>query len=185
MPAHPIAPPAPDAKRSTGWRTLSGLLLIAIAIYLMVEQAAFRNLEARLTAPIVHLVTTGRTNTYKSTIYFGIGTDDLHGINITTLCSTVVLIAPLIALAGVLLMLPDFSGARIAAGLAVALVLSAACNVARYAAATAAWQHWGHDGFDTVHRYLGSLLVIFGFAAAFLLLLRIATRQPQQRGPAE
>lgn len=161
------------------WHAAAGLLLLAAAVFLIVEQAGFRTIEAAVTAHVVQLVTTGHTNSAGSIVYFGLGTGDVEGIVITTLCSTVVLVTPLLALAGILLLMPSFRAVRVTFGLLLALALAAACNLARYAAAAAAMQRWGRPGFDLVHEYLGSLLVIFGFAAAFILLLWIATRRPR------
>ncbi|CAM5540428.1 exosortase S [Leifsonia shinshuensis] len=178
MTDHPIgAVPARDTS-SNPWRAATGLLLLAAAVFLIVEQTAFRTVEATVTASVVQLVTAGHTNSAGSIVYFGLGTGNVEGIVITTLCSTVVLVTPLLALAGILLLMPSFRVLRVTAGLLLALALAAACNLARYAAAAAAMQRWGRPGFDLVHEYLGSLLVIFGFAAAFILLLRIATRRP-------
>jgi exosortase/archaeosortase family protein len=165
--------------RSNPWRAALGLLAIALAVFLIVEQTSFRAVEATLTADVVQLVTSGHAHGAGSIVYFGLGTSHVEGIVITTLCSTVVLVTPLLALAGILLLMPSLRLTRVLLGLATALALAVACNLARYAAASYALQHWGRSGFDLVHEYLGSLLVIFGFALAFILLLRIATRRPR------
>ncbi|HWU59244.1 MAG TPA: exosortase S [Microbacteriaceae bacterium] len=150
-----------------------GLILIAVAAFLMIQQDAFKTVEASVTSWVLQFFTAGGTASAGDVVYYGLGTDSVNGLQITTLCSTVILVTPLLALAGVLLMLPRFRVRFVARGLGLALALVILCNFLRYCSAALAMQLAGREGFDVVHRYLGSVLVILGFAAAFILLLRI------------
>ncbi|GAA4174574.1 exosortase S [Gryllotalpicola koreensis] len=158
------------------------LALLALAGALMLAQEQFRDVEARvaavLMAPIVH----GDAAAAGSIVWFGLGSGHVNGFQITTLCSTVILITPLLAMVGVMLLVRPLALGRVLVGLAIGAGLVAACNLLRYSLAAIALQTWGDDGFELVHRYLGSLLVIAGFIAAFILLLRVATttRRPQR-----
>jgi exosortase/archaeosortase family protein len=150
-----------------------GIALIALAAFLMIEQNAFKAVEASVTAWVLQFFTAGGTASADDVVYYGLGTHSVNGLQITTLCSTVILVTPLLALAGVMLMVPRFRLTYVARGLLTGLVLVILCNFLRYCSAALAMQLAGREGFDVIHRYLGSILVILGFAAAFILLLRI------------
>lgn len=172
--AQTTTPPA--TRGQAGWPTLFGLAALAFAFVILMEQGVFRLAEAQVTAVVVHWFTAGIARGAGDIVYFGIGTTNVEGIVITPLCSSAVLVVPLLALAGVLLLL-RLPALRILTGLLLALLLAVACNLTRYAASAAALQSWGRGGFNLVHEYLGSLFVIFGFAAAILLLLRLTLSQ--------
>lgn len=174
--------PAPATPRLGAWRLAAGVALIAAAIGILVQQVAFRTAEAHLIASAIQQFTLGRTAAAGAIVYFGIGTSDVQGIIITPLCSSVILAAPLCALGGILMMLPAFRALRVITGLACGLALALSCNAARYVASAWALQTWGRGGFNLVHEYLGSLLVIFGFAAAIFLTVRISARH-RRRAP--
>ncbi len=133
---------------------------------------------------VVGQFTDGRSNAAVDVIYFGIGTQDVHGIQITPMCSTVVLLVPLLALGGVLMLLGSVPFRRAAIALLGALAIAVACNVIRYVGSSVALQRWGTAGFDVVHEYVGSLFVIFGFAGAVLLQIVVSVRG-RRRGTAQ
>jgi exosortase/archaeosortase family protein len=174
--ALPWAEPEPVKRHA-----VIGLALIALAIFLMVQQDAFRTVEAHVTAWVVQFFTSGGTASVGSVVYYGLGTHQVNGLLITTLCSTVVLVSPLLALAGIMLVLPRFTIRDVGQGLGVALALVTLCNFMRYALTALAMQAWGQQGFDLLHHWLGSVLVILGFAVAIILLLRIGTRRRPTR----
>lgn len=162
---------------SAGGRRAAGLLLLALAGLLLVVQPQFRAVEAVVTAWVVGAATEGRSNAAVDVVYFGIGTADVHGIQITPMCSTVVLLVPLLAIGGVLMLLGSVPFRRAALALAGALAIAVACNVLRYVGSSVALQRWGTTGFDLVHEYVGSLFVIFGFAGAVLLQVAVSVRR--------
>ncbi|GAA4166505.1 hypothetical protein GCM10022286_31250 [Gryllotalpicola daejeonensis] len=162
---------------------LIALALLALAAVLLGLQQQFREIEARVAAVLMNPMVHGGTAPAGSIVWFGLGTDQVTGFQITTLCSTVILVTPLLAIAGVLLLVRPLALGRVLIGLAVGVGIVTVCNLLRYGFAAFAMQGWGNDGFELVHRYLGSLLVIAGFIAAFILLLRVATtRRAPKRG---
>jgi exosortase/archaeosortase family protein len=179
MTAHTLAP-AVAPRTNRGSNRLAGSLLAIAAVAVFVAQAELRPIEARVTALAIGPFTAGHASSSGSVVFFGAGTDRVYGLDITPLCSTVVLVAPLLAIAGVVMVF-GLRAQRVALGLLAALVLAAASNLARYIGAAVALQRFGLAGFDLVHEYLGSLLVIFGFAAAIVLLLWVATRDRRTR----
>jgi len=174
--------PAGRAGRAGGaTRSLAlglALLLIAGAVALLAFQVRFRAAEAVVAARLMDPFVAGTTAPAGPIVWFGLGTDGVTGFMITPLCSTVILVTPLMALAGVMLLVRPLSTGRTLVGLAIGAAIVAACNLFRYCFAAFALQRWGEPGFEAVHRYAGSLLVIAGFITAFILLLRLATATP-------
>ncbi|MDQ1131381.1 exosortase S [Microbacterium sp. SORGH_AS_0888] len=157
------------------------LSLLATAGLLALAQERVRDGEAQLARLLIGLITPGRASAAGPIVYFGIGTGEVTGLSITTMCSTTVLILPLLLIAAVVAGLARTAQPRIIAGLAGALALAVTCNVIRFAGAAWAYAAFGMDGFDLVHRYIGSLFVIAGFIAAIVLFLRVSLREPRSR----
>ncbi|MDN5725486.1 MAG: exosortase S [Propionibacteriales bacterium] len=175
-------------RRTVGLRghPVLGLLLIVLAVVVIVQERAFRTVEATLMAPLLSAVLTGGAVPVDTAVMIGIGQSDVYRLAITSMCSTAVLFVPLLALAGLILLGPRFRLRRVFAGLGVGLMISLVANFGRYALAAWALETFGLEGFDVVHRWAGSLLVIFAFAFAFFVMLKIATgggRQPAAKGP--
>lgn len=161
---------------------LIALALLAGAATLLLAQQRFRDAEAVVAAYVMRAFVSGGAAAHGPIVWFGIGTRQVNGFQITVLCSTVILVTPLLALAGVMLLVRPLSLRRTIAGLAIGTTIVAGCNLLRYCLAALALQLWGEAGFEAVHRYLGSLLVIAGFITAFILLVRLSTmaRRPQR-----
>ena len=177
------AVPLPRAGRAH--RTLLVALLLAIAALLVIAEADTRRAEAQLARAVVAALTPGRAVASGSIVYFGIGTPEVAGLSITALCSTTVLVVPLVLLAAAVLGVTRARSARVVLGLAVGVAVAVASNMIRFGSAAWAYSGYGREGFDLVHRYLGSLFVIAGFIAAILLVLRIALRESPRRGVAD
>lgn len=174
--------PAARRVRHRGGHVLLAVLAAAAAVATLAAANAIHPLEARGVAAALAPLADGGTAASGSVAYFGLGTPTVHGIQITPMCSSVVLVVPLLLLAAVLALVTRGNRTpRVAIGLAAAVVLVVACNTLRYLGSALALQGWGEQGFDVVHEYAGSLFVIAGFAAAFLLQLRLALHQPVRR----
>lgn len=165
------------APRLRAGSALIALALVAGAIALLVEQGGVRVLEARLMGVVVAPFLHGTTSAAGPTLYFGLGTNDVAGLTITALCSTIVLIVPVMLLGAALLCVPRIRVRRIVLAAGMALLLVVTANFARYALAAYAYQQSGREGFDLVHRYVGSLLVIAAFVASIVLILVIVLRE--------
>lgn len=156
-------------------KVVVGLALLAVTVFLVVSYDAFITIEAMLIGIVLDWFTFGRVNSAHHVMYVGIGTADVHGFLITTLCSTLVLVTPLLVLASVLLVFPRFRIRFIAKGALLALALAVGANIARFVLVAVALQVGGRGAFDIAHHYVGSILVILCAALAILLLLRVAT----------
>ncbi len=170
----------------TGRLITAGTLALA-AVALVATEATTRAAEAVLAREFIGLVAPGRAVAAGPIVWFGIGTSEVTGLVITTMCSTTVLAVPLLLLAVAITAITRAPTSRIGLGLLVGLGLAVTCNMIRFASAAWAYSAYGREGFDLVHRYIGSLFVIVGFVSAIVLLLRIALRERGARarpGPA-
>ncbi len=168
-----------DARRATSRRSnslLLALVLLAAGTAMLVLQEPLARVEAHLTAAALQLFTIGRTSAAGPIMFIGIGSGEVHGLMITPMCSTVLLVAPMLLLAGALELFPRYRVLFVLKGLAMALPIAIAANLARYALIAFALQVWGRTGFDIMHHWVGSLLVILVTAGAVVLLLVVATR---------
>lgn len=172
-------------SRRSPLRLLAALASAAVAAAIVLTQADLRVGEAVLARWFVQSVTTGTAAAAGTTVYFGIGTDQVTGLSITALCSTVVFVVPIVALASAMFAITRASARRVTVAALLGIALVVLCNVVRFASAAWAFERYGREGFDIVHRYAGSLFVIAGFIAAVVLTLvvglRDRTRTPRNR----
>ncbi len=162
-------------------RTILVALLLTIAALLISAEAETRAGEAMLARAVIAPFTPGRAVASGSIVYFGIGTPEVTGLSITTLCSTTVLVVPLVLLSVAVLGVTRARSSRVGLGLALGVIVAVTSNMIRFGSAAWAYSEYGREGFDLVHRYLGSLFVIAGFIAAILISLRIALRESSRR----
>lgn len=159
-------------------RILLGVSFTLIALGIFSAQASARVVEANLLALCMGPFVNGTTVSSNGLVFFGIGTNDVHGLLITGLCSCVVLVVPLFLGAGVILLFfRSTIISRVLTALALAGVLVVAANYARYISAAVAYQNFGAKGFDIVHNYIGSFVVIICFGFAIVILVRSAFRR--------
>lgn len=150
-------------------------ILLGTALLMALNSTAVIAVEAKLTAFIMGLFTYGESASYEHLIYIGLGTDEVLGFLITPLCTSIVLATPVLVLAGLLLLFPRYRLSWVLRGLLVALPLAVGANLARFVLVGVALQLWGRGGFEVMHHYVGSVLVLLCSAAALVLLLLIAT----------
>ena len=149
--------------------------LLGSALLLAVNSTVVIAVEAKLTAFIMGLFTYGQSTSHDHLIYIGLGTNEVLGFLITPLCTSIVLATPVLVLAGLLLLFPRYRLAWVLRGLLVALPLAIGANLARFVLVGVALKLWGRGGFEVMHHYVGSVLVLLCSAAALVLLLLIAT----------
>ena len=160
---------------SHGPQWIGALVLLGTALALALNAEAVITAEARMTSLVMGAFTFGETSSYQHLIYIGIGTDKVLGFLITPLCTSLVLATPVLVLAGVLLLFPRYRLSWVLRGLAIALPLAVGANIVRFVLVGVALQLWGRGGFEIMHHYVGSVLVLLCSAAALVLLLLIAT----------
>lgn len=161
----------------------AGLLVTAAAALALWSDAAIA-LEAQLVAGVLSAFTSGGTSSVGHLIWTGIGTESVHGFLITPVCTSLVLIGPILVLTGVLVLLGRKRADWTLLGGALALAVAVGANTLRFILIATAWQLWGEVGFDIMHYYAGSVLVILASALAIVLLLVVSSTgrlQPPRR----
>ena len=169
--------PRGEARRqSRSLPIAAGLLFIAFGGFLIVMQESLIPIEAFLTSKVLALFTYGKTIAADAIMWIGLGSGEVHGLMITPLCSTIVLLAPIVLITGGLMLFPRFELRHVLRGVVIAVPLAIVGNLIRYVLVAFALQVWGMPGFDIMHHYVGSVFVLLCTASAIVLLLVISTR---------
>jgi exosortase/archaeosortase family protein len=113
----------------------------------------------------------GSSYSVRDLIFHNIGGGQPFGLVVTGLCSSAVLIAPVLALSGLLFLTGRIAVPRLARAAAFALLIVVVSNGLRFLMIAGAQQAWGEQGFSIMHHFVGSFVVIIGFAAAVIVLV--------------
>lgn len=180
------SPPRPHGPRAATVRThqggiLPGLACWAAAVLAVLQQQSIRSSEAWAMAWVFDRVLGGSSYSVRDIIFHNIGGGQPFGLVVSGLCSSAVLIAPLLALSGVLFLMGRIAVPRLARAAALALLIAVVSNGLRLFMIAGAQQAWGEQGFNIMHHFLGSFVVIFGFAAAVLVLVRAGKTSRRRR----
>ncbi|MHC6223145.1 exosortase S [Arthrobacter sp. MMS24-S77] len=170
------APRGPRALpvRTTRGGGLIGMLFLAMAAAAMLQQEHVRAAEAWLMATVFDGILGGSAYNVDDIIFHNVGGGHPYALMVTGLCSSAVLLTPIAALAGVLFLMQRIPVSRLVPAAITALVIVSLSNAVRYFMIAAAQQSWGQQGFDVMHHFLGSFVVILGFVAAIVVLVRTA-----------
>ena len=180
--AHPTAGPLPAAARTLLTRAVVAALL-ATAALLVAWHGAYRSLEIRFAALLIDVLTAPDVYVVppRQTVYFGLGTDHAIGLKITPECTSAFLVVPLLVIAAVMTGLRPRITRRVLAALAVAAAALVLVNQLRVLTLVALISSLGRDrGYYLGHTLLGSMVSVFGGAAALVLFVWLATRAPRE-----
>ncbi|WP_029254030.1 hypothetical protein [Paraoerskovia marina] len=169
--------PAP-AHVSNPARVLGAAAVLGAAVLLVARSAAVRAAEASLLAWVAGPVTGGTSRAIGDIAAIGGGTGQSIGVQITFMCSTVVLAVPLLVLGAVTLGLARFPVRAVLGGLGEALGIVLVANMVRYAGVLVAYQVWGDEGFEISHHLVGAVFVVAAFVVA---MMRFAIRVGRPR----
>lgn len=139
-------------------------------------------MEARIAAALAGPVTPGHARSVGDVIFTGLGTRAAIGLQITNECTVVLLIVPMLFLAGVISLFERFSVRSVFLGLflgAAAVVLTNQVRIVLIAWATESYGP--HLGYELTHKFIGSVLAILGFSGGLLLMLRLAPHLSRRR----
>ncbi|HEV7195231.1 MAG TPA: hypothetical protein VGN19_04760 [Pedococcus sp.] len=158
--------------------------LVVLAALLLVENDAFRSLEARGARPLVGLLTHhGTSRAVGDVIFFGLGTRDALGLKITTGCTTVVLLVPFLLIMAAIAAKSPVPATRVVAAATVGSAMLVAVNLIRLTGIAWATSIWGlTDGFEISHFLAGSIFAIVGFAAALVISVRLLVGRADAQG---
>ncbi|MFJ9691549.1 archaeosortase/exosortase family protein [Kitasatospora sp. NPDC101183] len=170
---------------ATALGRLAGPLLIALAVLMPVNEHAYRVRELTGAQWVVEHLLGLRTlllDAPSAPVLYAGGSGGLeHGIALSTGCSSVLLIAPFVAVSGLLLLLGRRRPGRIVLGLALAAALIGAANLGRLTLIVAMQHRYGGEGFTWTHVLFGSVLMLIAALVALLCYLRLVTRATERR----
>ena len=155
------------SSRIAGW--LLPLLLCALLIGLFLLQAWFRGGEAILSSQVVAALAHTRTSAVpgQAVLYFGLGTRDALGLKITPECTSAFLIAPLVAVAAVMVRLRPAVTGRVLGALGLGVLLLIMTNQLRITVVVWLVQWLGPDsGYYWGHTLMGSAVSVVGGAVS-------------------
>jgi exosortase/archaeosortase family protein len=181
-PPLPFALPAWDSTKPLRPRSITqlfaGVGMFVGAIWLALEDDAFRHFEALTASPIAGWVT-GRHGAVTShdLVYFALGTRRAFGIEITNECTSALLLIPLLVMMGSFTVFSRVPLRRELFALAVGAALMFVVNILRVAGIAWSTWKWGLDpGYKYSHVFVGSAFSLVGFVGAMLLALWVLVR---------
>jgi exosortase/archaeosortase family protein len=157
--------------------------LLSLAATLVVFLDRMREAEARLAA-IVEVYLGLHTQWVVGTSAFVFryrldGANSQPGLDVTSACSSVVLLSPLFALAAFVVLGRAVPWRQFSVALAAATVGLLVVNQIRLAIIVIFIRWLGFkQGYDVAHIFVGSFIAFVAFAAVALMLIRIAFREP-------
>lgn len=178
---------APPTPRRRSWLGVAlGLSMYAVAVWMAVDNATFRRLEAHALAPLAGWVT-GRHGavTTQSRVYFALGTPRAFGLQITSECTSALLLIPLFVMMGSFAIFTRLSLRRQFVAVCAGTALILGVNAVRVAGiAWATWKYGFNPGYQLSHVFVGSAFSLIGFVGAMLVALWILVRNSRSGGRA-
>lgn len=160
---------------------VSVVLLICVGV-LVFSNERVRAVEAFTASTWLDPLLPGGVSAAGSIFMITSSPDGAIAFRITTECTSIVLIAPLMVFAAALLLRRGTSTGRVLAGTAVMVVVIEAVNQGRLGVIAWSTHTWGlHPGYDISHTFVGSVIGVAGFAIGLLLMLAIiGVRRPRK-----
>jgi exosortase/archaeosortase family protein len=173
-------PPVDAATRRHRSRpgTAAGLAMYGVALWMALDNHTFRRLEVEMITPLTGFVT-GRHEAVASDtlVWFARGTPRVFGLNLTTECTSALLLIPLLVMVGSFAIFTRLSLIRQLGALLGGAALILAVNAMRVAGIAWATWKWGRGvGYGYSHVFVGSAFSLVGFVAAMLVALWILAR---------
>jgi exosortase/archaeosortase family protein len=143
-----------------------------VALFLL--QTWFRAGEAVLSSQVVAALAHTRTTAVPSQaiLYFGFGTNRVLGLKITPECTSAFLIAPLVAVAAVMVRLRPAVNRRVLSALAIGVLMLIFTNQLRITLVVWLVQWLGPDtGYYWGHTLLGSTISVVGGAVSLAVFV--------------
>ena len=155
-----------------------GLILYGMALWMAVDNAAFRRYEASIITPMITFVTGRRRAVTSDTlIWFARGTPRVFGLYISSGCTSALLLIPLFVAIGSFAIFTRMSLLRQISALAAGTMLIVGVNVLRMTGiAWATWKFGRGNGYTFSHLFVGSAFSLIGFVVAMLVALWILVR---------
>ena len=155
-------------------------LFLALAIWaMMIARIAYaargRMVEARIAASLAGPVMPGHSRSIDDVLLTGLGTREPMGLQITNECTVLLLIVPMLFIAGLIILFRRFRVHNVLFGLVMGVLVVTFTNQVRVLLIAWATAHYGFDlGYEVSHKFVGSVLAILGFALGVLVMFRLA-----------
>ncbi|GAB3683727.1 hypothetical protein GCM10027589_53210 [Actinocorallia lasiicapitis] len=151
------------------------LTLWGTMIWIIANATPARAQEAKLAALLAGPVTPGYASSTRDIVLIGLGTPDQLALRITNECTVVLLLVPMLFLAGLISLFRRFGVWSVLLGLLMGASAVIFTNQVRIVLIAWATETYGVDlGYELTHKFFGSVLAIAGFAGGLLLMLRVA-----------
>jgi exosortase/archaeosortase family protein len=153
--------------------------LLGAAAGLVLAHQAYRTAEIALSGVLLGLVSSDGVHVAaeRQTVYFGLGSDTPLGLRMTPECTSAFLVLPLLVVGAVMIALRPRIRQRVLIALGVAAAAVVAVNQFRILTLVGLVKWLGVDtGYYWGHTLLGSMVSVFGGAAALVLFVWLATR---------
>ncbi|MFL6105747.1 MAG: exosortase/archaeosortase family protein [Marmoricola sp.] len=162
-------------------RLTCALVVLALAAGTVLWDDTYRSFEATGASLLVgHLV--GGRAAVTDDIFWVYPGGFVHGFRVTSECTAVLLVAPLLGLTAALFAFTRAPMWRLWLASGAMLAIVTAVNEFRLAFIAFASVRWGmHSGYDLAHVLIGSSIGIVGFAGGFVALLVIGLGRNRPR----
>lgn len=161
-----------------------GLASYGLAVWMALSNHTFRRFEVALVTPLTGFVT-GRHKAVSSDtlVWFARGTPRVFGLNLTTECTSALLLIPLLVMVGSFAIFTRLNLLRQLGALLAGAALILAVNAVRVAGIAWATWKWGRQtGYGYSHVFVGSAFSLVGFVAAMLIALWILVSGERSAG---
>jgi exosortase/archaeosortase family protein len=155
------------------------IALVAAAAGLVLAHRAYRTAEIVLSGLLLDALGSDGVEVVASrqTVYFGLGTDSPLGLRMTPECTSAFLVLPLLLVGAVMIALRPRITRRVLVALAVGGLAVVVVNQFRVLTLVGLVKWLGVDtGYYWGHTLLGSMVSVFGGAAALVAFVWLATR---------
>ncbi|MFJ8963119.1 exosortase P [Lentzea sp. NPDC102401] len=167
-------------RRATLPSRVTVVVLLAVAAGLVFAHRLYRTAEISLSGAILSVISSYGVDVIpdRQTVYFGLGSDTPLGLRMTPECTSAFLVLPLIVVGAVMIALRPRIQNRVLFALGVAALAVVIVNQFRVLTLVGLVQWLGVDtGYYWGHTLLGSMVSVFGGAAALVAFVWLATRK--------
>lgn len=169
--------------RPIAWHRALAVTLLLVAAALVVWHRAYRTVEMVLAGGLIRLFTSDGVYVAaeRQSVYFGLGGDRPFGLRMSPECTSAFLLLPLLLVAAAMIVLRPRISRQVLGALGISLVALVVVNQLRLLLLVGLVNWLGTDrGYYLGHTMFGSLVSVFGGAAALVLFVWLATRSPKE-----
>ena len=171
---------SPPVRHSDLSSRVVALALLGASAALVVANQAYREAEVSLAGLLLGAIGPDGVAVVaeRQTVYFGLGSDTPLGLRMTPECTSAFLVLPLLVIGAAMIALRPRITRRVLVALGAAAVAVVVVNQFRVLTLVGLVEWLGVDtGYHWGHTLLGSVVSVFGGAAALVLFVRLATRR--------